>query len=104
MESPLFLLKNAFSAKPASLFAEEMLGAGGREGDLQAVEFGVPEDLAGQAGIGPGHHRVELVLLVVGGGIEPAQPFLGDEDVAGGAFAGPAAQAFDGQAPVPNDL
>src|SRR5690606_19993393 len=41
---------------------------------------------------------------LLAGRVELAQPLLGHEDVAGGAFAGPAAQALHGQAPVPDDL
>src|SRR5687768_9665144 len=74
------------------------------ERDLQAVEFGGPQDLAGQARAGLRHHGVELVLFLLRGRVEPVHPILGHEDVAGGAFAGSAAQALDGQAPIPDDL
>ena len=47
---------------------------------------------------------IELVFFLVGRRMKPAHPLLADEDVAGGAFAGAAAEALQGQAPIPDDL
>src|SRR5215207_3241335 len=82
-----------------------MSGAHRRERDLQAVELRRPQDLAGEpGGFARERHHVELVLLLVGRGVEPVQPRFPDEDVTGGALARAAANALDRQVPVADDL
>src|SRR6476620_4622437 len=82
----------------------QSLPAGGCEREFEAVELRRPDDLAGQARGRSRDHRVELVLLLVGRGIEPSHPLVPDEDMARGAFAGATAQAVDGKAPVADDF
>src|SRR3954453_19777589 len=54
-----------------------------RERHLQAVQFGSPENLAGEARGAPGDgQHVELAFLLVGGRRQPRHPVLADVDVA----------------------